>query len=162
MDHVKLKTTGSSGNEFVHRPPLLPFIDCFETFGAAEVGLGPYSLVSAPSTSSIPIKSDLGLLLLTLLLLLLRLRLRNRRLSCSRTLSSSLLTHSFDGSDVSTDDTTLVLHGTTRALLGNLLGDTLLVHAAVDLCPCDLTGVLALEEEGGILGGGEAEDLGII
>jgi len=103
----------------------------------------------------------LGLLLLTLLLLLLRLRLRNRRLSRSRTLSSSLLTHSLDSSDVSTDNPALVLHGAARALLGNLLGDTLLMHAAVDLCPCDLTGVLALEEEGGILGGGEAEDLGV-
>jgi hypothetical protein len=125
MNHVKLKTTGSSGNAVVHRPPLLPFIDCFDTFGAAAVGFGPYNLVSTP-------------------------------------LSSSLLTHSLDGSDVSTNDTTLVLHGATGALLGNLLGDALLVHAAVDLCPCDLTGVLALEEEGGILGGGEAEDLDII
>lgn len=64
-----------------------------------------------------------------------------------------------DGSEVSTDDTTLVLHGLARAFLGNLLSDTLLVHATVNNSPGDLAGVLALEEEGGIFGGGETEDL---
>lgn len=33
------------------------------------------------------------------------------------------------------------------------------MHAAEDLCPCDLAGVLPLEEEGLGLGRGEAEDL---
>jgi len=33
------------------------------------------------------------------------------------------------------------------------------MHATVDLCPGDLARVFALEEEGGILGAGEAEDL---
>jgi hypothetical protein len=52
-----------------------------------------------------------------------------------------------------------VLHSSARTLLGDLLGDTLLVHPTVDLCPGDLTGVLALQEEGGIFGAGESEDL---
>lgn len=73
--------------------------------------------------------------------------------------SSGLVPPGGDGSEVGTDDTTLVLHGLARALLGNLLGDALLVHATVDDGPGDLTGILALEEEGGIFGGGEAEDL---
>jgi len=64
-----------------------------------------------------------------------------------------------DGGEISADDTTLVLDGLARALLGDLLGDALLVHLAVDYRPSDLAGVLALHEEGGILGACEAEDL---
>jgi hypothetical protein len=60
---------------------------------------------------------------------------------------------------ISTDDSTLVLHSSTRALLGNLLCDTLLVHATVHLCPGDLAGIFTLEEQGGIFGVGEAEYL---
>lgn len=59
----------------------------------------------------------------------------------------------------STDDTTLVLDGLARTLLGNLLGDTLLVKTAVDNSPGNLTGVLALQEEGLVLGAHKAEDL---
>ena len=33
------------------------------------------------------------------------------------------------------------------------------MHAVVDLCPGNLAWIFALEEEGGILGVGEAEDL---
>jgi hypothetical protein len=47
------------------------------------------------------------------------------------------------------------------ALLGDLLSDALLVHAAVDLGPGDLAGVLALEEERLGLGAGEAEGLDV-
>lgn len=64
-----------------------------------------------------------------------------------------------DGGEVSTDDASLVLYGAARPFLGDFFCDTLLVHAAVYDRPCDLTGVLALEEEGSIFGGGEAEDL---
>jgi hypothetical protein len=73
--------------------------------------------------------------------------------------SGGLVPPGGDGGEVGTDDTTLVLHGLAGALLGNLLSDTLLVHATVDDGPGDLAGVLALEEEGGIFGGGEAEHL---
>jgi hypothetical protein len=52
-----------------------------------------------------------------------------------------------DGLPGSTDDGTLVLDGAAGALLGNLLRDTLLVHAAEKDGPGDLTGVLALQEQ---------------
>lgn len=61
-----------------------------------------------------------------------------------------------DAREVGTDDTTLVLDRLARALLGNLLGDTLLVDATVDNGPRDLARVLALEEEGLLLGSDEA------
>lgn len=61
-----------------------------------------------------------------------------------------------DGRKIGTDNATLVLDRLLGALLGNLLGDTLLVHAAVDDSPGDLAGVLALEEEGLLLRGNEA------
>lgn len=98
--------------------------------------------------------------LLRLLVLLLRLSLGNGRQPLLLAGLSSLVALGGDGGEVGTDDTTLMLHGLARALLGDLLCDTLLVHATVELCPGDLAGVLALEEEGLILRGGEAEDLG--
>ena len=101
-----------------------------------------------------------SLLLLVLLSLLLRLGLLDGGGSLLGTDSSSLVPPRRNGSEVSTDDTTLVLHGTAGTLLGNLLRDTLLVHATVHLGPGDLTGVLALEEKRLILGVGETEDLG--
>lgn len=52
-----------------------------------------------------------------------------------------------------------MLDGLARPLLGNLLRNTLLVHAPVDYGPGDLTGVLPLQEERLSLGGGESEDL---
>jgi hypothetical protein len=41
-----------------------------------------------------------------------------------------------------------VFHRLARPLLGDFLGDSFLMHAAVRLCPGDLTRVLALPEEG--------------
>jgi hypothetical protein len=40
----------------------------------------------------------------------------------------------------------LMLHCSARALLGNFLRDTLLVHPAEDLRPSDLAGVFPLVE----------------
>lgn len=105
------------------------------------------------------LKTHLGLLLLLLLSLLLGLCLLDSGSSGGQTLLSTLVSPGSDGSEIGTDDTTLVLHGLARPLLGDLLRDTLLVHATVSLGPGDLTRVLALEEEGLVLGGGEAEDL---
>lgn len=58
-----------------------------------------------------------------------------------------------------TDDGTLVLDGAARTLLGSLLADALLVHAAGEDRPGDLARVLALEEEGLALRRDEAEGL---
>ena len=55
--------------------------------------------------------------------------------------------------------TDLVLNGLPAPLLGNLLGDSLLVHTSVHNGPGDLSGVLPLEEEGLGLGVDEPEDL---
>lgn len=63
-----------------------------------------------------------------------------------------------DGSKIGTNDASLDLDGLLAALLSNLLGDALAVSAAVDLGPCDLSGVLALEEQRLFLGGDEAVD----
>lgn len=101
----------------------------------------------------------LDLLLLLLLSLLLGLGLLNGGSPLLCTDGGGLVPPCGDGSEVSTDDTTLVLHSSARALLGNLLRDTLLVHATVHLSPGNLTGVLALQEKRLILGVGEAEDL---
>lgn len=97
--------------------------------------------------------------LLDLLLLLVCLRLGDRSLSRLRPHSHSLVPPGSDGSQVSTDNTTLVLDGLAGSLLGNFLRKTLLVHSAVEDGPCDLSGVLALEEESFRLVGGETEDL---
>ena len=61
-----------------------------------------------------------------------------------------------DARQVGTDNTTLVLDGLARALLGDLLSNTLLVDATVDDGPGDLARVLALEEEGLLLRSDEA------
>jgi hypothetical protein len=94
-----------------------------------------------------------------LLLLLLSLGLADSSKTLLSTDSGGLVALGSNGGEVSTDDTTLVLHRPAGALLGNFLSDTLLVHAPVDLSPGDLTGVLALQEERCILGRGKAEDL---
>lgn len=103
--------------------------------------------------------AHLGLVLLVLLSLLVRLCLLDGGCPCGQTLLCALVSPCGNGSKVGTDNATLVLDGLTRPLLGNLLRDTLLVHATVRYRPGDLTGVLALQEERLILGGGEAEDL---
>ena len=111
-----------------------------------------------PNVDSV-VTTHLGLLLLLLLGLLLSLRLGNGRRPLCKTGLCGLVPPCLDGGKVGTDDTTLVLHSLARPLLGNLLRNTLLVHATVDLSPGDLARVFALEEERLILGGGEAEDL---
>lgn len=103
--------------------------------------------------------THLSLLLLVLLGLLLGLRLLNSSSSRRKTLRRALVSSCGNGGKVSTNDSTLVLDGLPRPLLGNLLRDTLLVHAAVHYRPSDLTGVLALQEKRFILGGREPEDL---
>ena len=97
--------------------------------------------------------------LLRLLLALLRLGLADRRLARLRADSRGLVALRDDRGEIGADDAALVLHGAAGALLGDLLRDTLLVHAPVDLRPGDLAGVLALEEERLILRSGKAEDL---
>lgn len=93
------------------------------------------------------------LCLLRLLLLLGLLRLRNSLLSCSSSHCLGLVSLSQDTLQVgtNTNDTTLVLNGLARTLLGHFFCDTLLVHSSEDLCPSDLAWVFALEEKGFIL-----------
>lgn len=116
-----------------------------------------HAQVSDPRPKYCGKETRLGLL--RLLLLLLCLSLGDGGQPRLGTGLSSLVPLGGDGGKVSADNTTLVLHGLARALLGNLLCDTLLVHATVELCPGDLARVLALEEKRLILRGGEAEDL---
>jgi hypothetical protein len=104
-------------------------------------------------------QTHLGLLLLCLLGLLLLLGLADGRRAGLQTIRSRLVAPCGDGSEVGADDTTLVLHGAARALLRDLLRDTLLVHPTVHLRPGDLAGVLALQEERLILAVCETEDL---
>ena len=92
-------------------------------------------------------QTHLGLLLLVLLRLLLRLGLLEGRGPLQSTDSRGLVPPRSDSGEVGTDNTTLVLHGAAGALLGNLLRDTLLVHAAVYLSPGDFARVLALQEK---------------
>lgn len=70
-----------------------------------------------------------------------------------------MVTPGGDGCKISANNATLVLHSAARAFLGDFLCDTLLVHPTVDLCPCDLARIFALEEEGLSFGRDEAEDL---
>lgn len=56
-------------------------------------------------------------------------------------------------------NTNLSLHILPRPLLGNLLRNALLVHPPVHLCPSNLPGVLALQEEGLVLRAEESEGL---
>ncbi len=88
--------------------------------------------------------------LLGLLVLLLSLRLCDCSSPCLCTGGGGLVALGGDGGKISTDDATLVLHRSARALLGDLFCDTLLVHATVHLCPGDLARVFALQEERGI------------
>jgi hypothetical protein len=97
--------------------------------------------------------------LLHLLLFLFRLRLGDSIQSCLTSHGSGLVPLRSNGSQISTNNPPLVLHRTSRAFLRNFFGDTLLVHAAVDLGPGDLTRVFALQEERCVFGGCETEDL---
>lgn len=102
-------------------------------------------------------RTNLGLL--RLLSLLVVLSLGDSRLPRLETSSSGLVPLGGDRGQVGSSDGTGVLDGLPRPLLGDLLGDTLLVVSAVELGPGDLTRVLALKEEGCAFGGGESEDL---
>lgn len=97
--------------------------------------------------------AELGLGLLVLL------ALGNGSLAGGGTNLGLLVAAGVDLLERGTDDTTLVLDGLARALLGDLLGDTLLVESSVNDSPGDLTGVLALQEERLVLGADKAEDL---
>jgi len=61
----------------------------------------------------------------------------------------------------SANNGTLVLHGLTRPLLGDFLGDTLLVHTPEENGPGDSARVLALEEQRLGLAIDEAEDFAV-
>lgn len=91
--------------------------------------------------------------------LLVLLALGNGGLASGSTHLGLLVSASVDLLERSTNDTTLVLDSLARALLGNFLGDTLLVESAVDDSPGNLTGVLALQEQRLVLGADKAEDL---
>lgn len=75
---------------------------------------------------------------------------------------SRLTSLSVDLVHAETGDASLVLYGPAGSLLCDLLADALAVHAAVDLGPCKLSGVLALEEEGLLLARDKAEDLAVL
>lgn len=92
-----------------------------------------------------------------LLLLLLVLSGGESGVTLSLTNLGLLVTLGQDGREIGTDDTTLSLDGLAGTLLGDFLSDTLLVDATVDGGPGDLARVLALKEEGLLLGGDEAE-----
>lgn len=110
------------------------------------------------STTSTDRLDLVGLADLSLGLLLL-LALGDGGLAGGSTNLGLLVAAGVDLVERSTDDTTLVLDGLARALLGDLLGHTLLAKTTVSNGPGDLTGVLALQEEGLILGADKAEDL---
>ena len=74
----------------------------------------------------------------------------------------ALLTSSCgDISKRETSNTTLCLHSLSRALLCDLLGNTLSVDSSIDLSPCDLSRVLPLQEERLFLAAVEAEDFAV-
>jgi hypothetical protein len=98
-----------------------------------------------------------GRLVGSLLLLLLVLSSGECGVTLSLTNFGLLVTLGEDGREVGTDDTTLSLDGLAGTLLGDFLGDTLLVDAPVDGSPGDLARVLALKEERLLLRGNEAE-----
>lgn len=110
-------------------------------------------LQSHPSFLSSQRKTHLGLI--GLLLGLLGLGLLSGLLALGLTDLGLLGAASADLVDGGTDNSTLMLNSAAGALLGGLLSDTLLVHAAEDNSPVDLTRVLTLEEEGGSLGADE-------
>lgn len=94
-----------------------------------------------------------------LLLLLLVLSSGESGVTLGLTNFGFLVSLGQDGRQVGTDDTTLSLDVLARTLLGDLLGDSLLVDTTVDGGPRDLTRVLALEEERLLLRGDEAVDM---
>lgn len=102
-------------------------------------------------------ETNLSLLYLLLLLFCLCLGNGSQSLLCAD--GSGLVAAGSDSGEVGADDTALVLHGLARALLRDFLGDALLVHLAIDYCPGDFAGILALQKQRCIFRGGKAEDL---
>lgn len=123
-----------------------PFICCFDTLGPdgmfARVAGCQNGVIGEQKNNNN--EGDLGLL--DLLLFLLRLGFRNSNQTLLLTNGSGLIPLGGDGCKVGTDNSTLMLHCSARALLGNFLRDTLLVHPAEDLRPSDLAGVFPLVE----------------
>lgn len=72
---------------------------------------------------------------------------------------SSLVPPCSNEVQISTDDATLVLDGTARTLLGNLLCDALLVHPTEYLSPSDFARIFPLGEERSIFRGFKTKDL---
>jgi hypothetical protein len=70
-----------------------------------------------------------------------------------------LVTLGADSIPRGTNNSTFVLDGTTRALLLDFFGDTLLVETTIDGGPSDLTGVQTLKEVGSSLTVDETERL---
>ena len=97
--------------------------------------------------------------LLRLFGLLLLLCLSDSCKACLGTRLRCLIPPCSNRSKVGANNTALMLHGASRAFLCDLLRDTLPVHPSVNLCPCNLTGIFALQEKGFIFGNGEAENL---
>lgn len=101
-----------------------------------------------------------GLALLLLLLLLLLGLCESLSLGSSTNLGL-LVTLGGNGIQAGTDDTALVLDSLAGALLGDLFGDSLLVHTTEDDGPRNLTGVLTLQEQRLALARNEAEDFAV-
>ncbi|KAI3483990.1 hypothetical protein L1887_53004 [Cichorium endivia] len=91
--------------------------------------------------------------------LLVLLALGNGGLAGGSTDLGLLVAAGVDHVERSADNATLVLDSLARALLGDLLGDTLLVKTTVHSGPGNLTGVLALQEERLVLRADKAEHL---
>ena len=64
----------------------------------------------------------------------------------NRPLQIRLTSLSVDLLHAETGDSSLVLYGSPGALLCDLLADSLSVYSAVDLGPCELSGILPLQE----------------
>lgn len=131
-EHIGVVTITWYTNK-AQRPPFPPFICCFDTRGAAAgARAGCKRHVNNTEPQAQADNMYLGdLLLLGLLVLLLSLCFLDSSGPLSIPDLAGLIPLGGDGSKISTDDTTLVLHGLPRALFGNLLCDTLLVQSSV-------------------------------
>lgn len=113
------------------RPPFPPFACCFEILGAV-VPWGREVFTTRVNTyGKARQTAERYLGLLCLLFLLLALGFLNRGSSLSGPDLCGLVPLCENGTHISTNNATLVLHGLSRPLLRDLFGDTLLVKAAV-------------------------------
>ncbi|KAJ2823820.1 hypothetical protein FBU31_004161 [Coemansia sp. 'formosensis'] len=117
------------------------------TAGGLDLGGGTTGLHLADPLGSLGGGGGAGGLLLGGLLLAGGLQLGDGRFASSRTDLGLLVTARVDGVQRKTDDGTAVLDVAARALLGNLLADTLAVDLAEDRRPCQLARVLVLVEQ---------------